>query len=77
MPTHHPNSAYGLIDKAIASDICPCGAFKGERRSFCYQCYKKLPEALKPRLSLKLSDSWYEAYEEAVEHLKEIGEIRR
>jgi len=77
MPVHHPNSAYGQIDKAIASYVCSCGGSKAVGVSFCFSCFKALPPKLRAGLNHRLGDSFYSAYEDAVEHLKEIGEIRR
>lgn len=57
----------------LGSSQCRCGRAKGRRKSFCPQCYGRLPERLKMRLYARCGGGYEEAYDEARYHLANIG----
>lgn len=49
----------------LKSDECRCGAWKRERNTFCYVCYKSLPGDIQKGLYKPIGDGYEEAREEA------------
>lgn len=75
---NHPNSPNGKIDKSVSSRICPCGSIKKEDRPFCWSCSSLVKEhdSSLYYLLFRSGEAFYRAYEEALEYLKEVGEVR-
>lgn len=48
---------------------CVCGARKGEMKSFCYNCFLFLPQAIKTNLYNRFYEGYQEAFIEALEYL--------
>jgi len=55
----------------LASEECQCGKYKKKGNSFCYNCYSSLPNDIQKRLYKRFRNGYEEAYEDAIEHLKE------
>jgi hypothetical protein len=55
----------------LRSNECQCGNYKKSGNSFCYNCYSSLPNDLQKSLYSRFGNGYEEAYEEAIEHLKE------
>ena len=51
------------------SDECQCGRSKRPRHSFCFKCYKQLPDDMQKALWRRFHCGYEEAYEEAVKYL--------
>ncbi len=76
---NHPKSANGITDSAVLSSTCACGSSKRSGKPFCFECSRALLVATDKTLYTGLfrcGEAFYEAYDLAVEHLKEVGEIR-
>ena len=57
------------------SKTCVCGGYK-DGISFCFECYKVLPEELREGLSGPLGEEEYQwHWNKCYDHLKEIGSI--
>lgn len=59
----------------LRSDMCCCEGQKKPGRSFCYDCYKKLPPDMQRALYQRIRDGYEEAYDAAVKWLTERGYI--
>lgn len=55
----------------LKGEECQCGKYKKSGNSFCYGCYSSLPNNLQRSLYRRFGNGYEEAYEEAIEHLKE------
>jgi hypothetical protein len=53
----------------LGSEVCRCGAPKRSKRSFCRQCYYRLPLVLQTRLYCRVGHGYEEAYQEAIKIL--------
>ena len=53
------------------SNECHCGQAKRPRYSFCYTCFKMLPQDLQVDLYSRFGQGYEEAYEAAVKYLEE------
>lgn len=51
------------------SEQCQCGLSKQSRRSFCYTCFKRLPEFKQKALFQRFGEGYEEAYDDAVKWL--------
>jgi hypothetical protein len=63
-----------LVDEAwdaLFSNRCQCGKPKGTKKSFCYDCYKSLPQNLQRDLYKPFSEGYAEVFDEARSWLKE------
>lgn len=54
----------------LISDECYCGKSKRPPDSFCYTCYKSLPEDLQRDLYQPMGHGYESTYESAVKHLE-------
>ena len=62
-----------LIDIALrelGSDTCICGSRKARGQSFCRECFFALPQGLRNRLYLTISEGYAEVHDEAKDYLK-------
>ena len=50
---------------------CLCGRAKLYKNSFCYKCWKELPEEMQRALHRSLGRGYEEAFEEAHKYLSE------
>ena len=57
---------------ALYSNECVCGNNKKPKKSFCYQCYKKLPRDLQIDLYSRMGDGYEQAYDAAIKYLDEL-----
>lgn len=56
--------------KELRSDECACGKYKKIGNSFCYNCFKSLPNDMQKALYARFGNGYEEAYEEAYGWLK-------
>jgi hypothetical protein len=56
--------------KELKSEECACGEYKKSGNSFCYSCYKSLPDDMQKDLYKRFGNGYEEAYEEAYQWLK-------
>ena len=56
--------------KELAGEECQCGREKNRGRSFCYACYKKLPDEIQKALYRKVGAGYEEAREMAARFLE-------
>lgn len=54
----------------LLGTICHCRRHKQSRRSFCYDCYKRLPKHQQQNLYKILDFGYQEAYDAAVRFLE-------
>lgn len=64
-----PKREWPYYLKELRSTECQCGQEKTEGRSFCYGCWKKLPEELRKPLYKRIGDGYEQAYERACQCL--------
>lgn len=57
--------------KEFKSNECACGETKRPRSSFCHACFKALPSTYQHALYQKMGDGYEEAYENAIQWLKD------
>lgn len=57
--------------KELAGRKCLCGREKKPRCSFCWKCYKALPNELQARLYAWMGQGYEANFEEAVKWLQE------
>jgi hypothetical protein len=55
--------------KELRSQECQCGKTKGSGKSFCYGCWRRLPDDIQKRLYQRIGQGYEDAYEDAVKHL--------
>lgn len=55
--------------KELMSDECACGRSKKPRYSFCFSCYKSLPEHMQYDLWQDIGSGYEESYESAIKVL--------
>ncbi len=55
--------------RELRSEQCQCGRGKKSGKSFCYSCWKRLPEDLQRALYRRIGEGYEAAYERAVMHL--------
>jgi predicted amidophosphoribosyltransferase len=68
----HQNSDAGKALTELDSTECPhCKRSKRSGHSFCWNCFKELPQRLKNLLYKKFWEGYVEYYDEAKEWLKE------
>jgi hypothetical protein len=60
----------------LAGSLCRCGREKKKGNTFCRLCYFSLPRILQLKLYRKVGNGYEEAYQEAVECLKEIKVLK-
>ncbi|MBW1666739.1 MAG: hypothetical protein JRJ66_01570 [Deltaproteobacteria bacterium] len=53
----------------LMSEECLCGRSKKRHYSFCYRCFKALPEDMQKALYQRIGEGYEEAFEEAVKWL--------
>jgi hypothetical protein len=51
--------------KELKNNECACNSYKKPGNSFCYSCYKNLPNDMQKDLYKKFGNGYEEAYEEA------------
>jgi len=56
--------------KELKGNECGCGKTKKSGNSFCYSCYKNLPDDMQKALYKRFGQGYGEAYEDAVGWLK-------
>jgi len=54
----------------LQSEGCLCGRPKKSRHSFCFRCYRALPQDMQRALYRRLGCGYEEAFEEAVRYLQ-------
>jgi hypothetical protein len=54
----------------LKSNECACGSYKNPGNSFCYACFKSLPNDMQKPLYSQFGRGYEEAYEEATQWLK-------
>lgn len=54
---------------AFLSNECQCGRTKTKGYSFCFRCYKDLPDDMQKALYQKMGSGYESAYDEACEFL--------
>lgn len=52
--------------EALKSEECFCGKTKKSGNSFCYSCYKSLPNDMQKDLYLRMFQGYEESYDKAV-----------
>lgn len=57
--------------KELESNGCACGGPKGRGKSFCYRCYKSLPDDMQRALYRPFTGGYIQAYDAAVKYLDE------
>ena len=57
--------------RELSGTKCRCGRPKQTNKTFCGQCYYKLPEKMRMALYRRLGHGYEEAYDDAVEYLKD------
>ena len=62
---------WGRYVEELMSEECLCGREKRRQYSFCYRCYKLLPQDLQRRLYSRIGEGYEEAFEEAAKRLEE------
>lgn len=55
----------------LKSNECRCGAWKQQRKTFCYVCFKSLPDDIQKALYRRIGDGYEEAREEAEKFLQD------
>ncbi len=55
--------------KNLMSTTCRCGEPKGQAKSHCLECYRKLPAHMQKALWRRIGDGYREAYQEAAQFL--------
>jgi len=55
--------------KELLSEECACGKEKKSGFSFCYRCYKSLPNVMRRDLYQRVHEGYEEAYDNALEYL--------
>lgn len=66
--THHRRN--GLLIGSLASNVCPaCGRSKGDRKTFCVGCFRKLPSRIQRALYSRVDEGYDIAMIAACEHL--------
>ena len=63
------NDAVFLL-KELKSNECACGSYKKEGNSFCFRCYRGLPNDMQKALYNRFGNGYEEAYDDAVGWLK-------
>lgn len=56
--------------KELKGNECPCGNHKKAGMSFCYNCYRNLPDDIQKDLYQRFGNGYEEAYDFAVGWLK-------
>ena len=56
----------------LKSNECFCGKTKKTGYSFCFYCFKELSSDIRKRLYDKVGSGYEEAYDDAIEYLKDI-----
>jgi len=56
--------------KELTGNGCICGGEKKSGKSFCYTCFKALPEEHQKDLYKRLGSGYEQAYDTAVEYLE-------
>ena len=59
--------------RELKSNECACGEEKGKNKSFCFSCFKKLPDGIAQDLYLKIGEGYEQAYDAALQHLSEAS----
>lgn len=54
----------------LKSEECQCGKAKKSGKSFCYHCFKNLPDDFQKDLYLPIGGGYEEAYENSVKFLE-------
>lgn len=62
--------------KELLGTVCVCLKGKGSRKTFCYECYRKLPKTLQNDLYKSFGEGYEEAYREAIKVLEGLGRVR-
>ncbi len=57
--------------KEFKGNECVCGGTKRPGSALCYGCFKLLPSSYQGALYLKIGDGYEEAYEDAIQWLRE------
>lgn len=57
--------------KEFKGNECACGKTKRERTAFCLSCFKLLPQTYKTALYQDIGAGYEEAYEDAIQWLRE------
>ena len=57
--------------KELMSNGCLCGRTKSKGKSFCFRCYKALPQEMQRGLYLRIGEGYEEEFEAAVKYLEE------
>jgi len=60
----------GFYADGLQSNECACGHTKKRGQSFCYNCYKALPQDMQGGLYKRIGQGYEEEYEEAVKWLE-------
>ncbi|MBU0516737.1 MAG: hypothetical protein KJ621_18430 [Proteobacteria bacterium] len=53
----------------LKSRRCACGGKKQPMRSFCWYCYRALPQKMQWALYFRIGQGYRSAYEAALDHL--------
>lgn len=57
--------------KSINSNECPgCDSYKKERKSFCYKCFKSLPNDMQRALYKRFGSGYEAALDDALKYLE-------
>ncbi len=59
--------------EVLNSKRCRCGRSKGDRKAFCFLCWRQLSERNQKLLYNRVGDGFGEAYQLAVETLDRLG----
>jgi hypothetical protein len=54
----------------LMSNECACGYPKKRKQSFCYKCFKSLPEEMQKALYRLIGNGYEPAYDEALAYLE-------
>jgi hypothetical protein len=68
-------SDFKFYHDELHGEECACGSWKKSMFSFCYTCYRALPEDMQRDLWQRIGDGYEEAYDKTISYLKEEGKI--
>lgn len=64
------NKDLKFYTESLAGEECLCGRTKQRKRSFCYPCWKELPQDIQRDLYARIGYGYEAAYERAVAYLQ-------